>query len=123
PHMLSANNAPPKSGSIQVEVYFSDKYRPLEGAPGDVIEPVVRDLRRCGVLREDDELLVQEARLVRYANVIYDHDRAAALSTVHAYLDEIGVHYCGRYGDWDHSWTDQAFESGERAARAALDFS
>ncbi len=120
PHMLSPNNVPPGRGSIQVEVYFSDKYRPLDGAPETLIEPVLDGLRKIGVLREDDAVLFSEARLVRYANVIFDLERAAALATVHAFLDDIGVHYCGRYGNWDHSWTDEAFESGERAARVAL---
>ncbi len=40
PHMLSAKNAPPGAGSIQAEVYFSDKYKPFTGAPEDWIEPV-----------------------------------------------------------------------------------
>jgi hypothetical protein len=40
---------------------------------------------------------------------------------VHAYLDDIGILYCGRYGDWRQLWTDEAFESGERAAELALD--
>jgi protoporphyrinogen oxidase len=123
PHMLSAGNAPPGAGSVQVEVYFSDKYRPLRCDPAELIDPVIRDLTRCGVLREDDRLLMQEARLVRYANVIYDRERLGALRTVHAYLNEIGVRYCGRYGDWNHAWTDQAFESGEQAARVLLDVS
>jgi protoporphyrinogen oxidase len=121
PHMLSVNNAPPGAGSIQVEIYYSDKYRPLNCAPVDLIPQVVRDLKRCGILRDSERLLTEQARLVRYANVIYDHERASALRTVHGYLDEIGVRYCGRYGEWDHSWTDQAFESGERAARATIE--
>jgi protoporphyrinogen oxidase len=120
PHLLSPNVAPAGCGSIQAEVYFSDKYRPLDRPPEALIEPVIRDLHRCGVLRPDDQLLVQEARLVRYANVIYDLDRAEALQRVHGFLDACGIHYCGRYGNWDHAWTDEAFISGERAAKAAL---
>jgi protoporphyrinogen oxidase len=120
PHMLSPHNTPSGTGSIQVEVYFSDKYRPLDRPPEALIEPVIHDLHKVGILREDDTLLLQEARLVRYANVIYDHGRTEALATVHAFLDEIGIHYCGRYGDWNHSWTDEAFVSGEQAARTAL---
>jgi protoporphyrinogen oxidase len=42
PHMLSATNVPPGCGSIQAEVYFSSKYRPLTQAPEDLIEPVIR---------------------------------------------------------------------------------
>jgi protoporphyrinogen oxidase len=121
PHMLSPNNVPAGAGSIQVETYFSDKYRPLNQPPDSLIDPVIRDLRKTGVLREDDRVVFQEARVVRYANVIYDLERADALKVVHGFLDDIGVLYCGRYGDWNHEWTDEAFLSGERAAQAALD--
>jgi len=120
PHMLSANNVPDGAGSIQAEVYFSEKYKPLTGQPEDWIEPVIRDLRRCGILRDSDTILNRAAWVVRHANVIFDLDRAAALKTVHAYLDDVGIAYCGRYGDWGYMWTDESFKSGERAAETAL---
>jgi len=120
PHMLSAGNAPPGAGSIQAELYFSDKYKPLTGSPDDWIEPVITDLRRCGLLREDDRVLFSSAMLLRYANIIFDLDRAAALETVHGYLDDLGIAYCGRYGDWGYMWTDESFKSGELAAERAL---
>ena len=120
PHMLSATNVPDGTGSIQAEVYFSEKYKPFTGAPTDWIDPVIRDLRRSGLLREDDQILCSKAMLLRYANVIFDHDRASALETVHGYLDELGIAYCGRYGDWGYMWTDESFKSGELAADRAL---
>jgi protoporphyrinogen oxidase len=121
PHMLSATNAPAGTGSIQAELYFSDKYKPLTGSPDDWIDPVITDLRRAGVLREDDHIVFSSAMLVRYANIIFDLDRAAALSTVHGYLDDIGIAYCGRYGEWGYLWTDESFKSGENAAQKVLD--
>ncbi len=120
PHMLSATNAPPDCGSIQAEVYFSDKYRPLDTAIETLIDRVIADLHRCGTLRENDRILYRGAKVVRYANVIFDLERTAALETVHGYLDDIGLHYCGRYGDWGYMWTDESFISGERAAESAL---
>jgi protoporphyrinogen oxidase len=120
PHMLSSRNAPPGTGNIQAEVYFSNKYKPFAGSPEDWIEPVIKDLRRCGLLRDADQILHRNAILLPYANVIFDLERAAALKTVHGYLDEIGVAYCGRYGDWGYMWTDESFISGERAAEKAL---
>ena len=65
--------------------------------------------------------MLKEAAVNQYANVIFDTDRERAATTVHAFLGEIGVHYCGRYGNWDHAWTDEAFLSGEKAAHMALD--
>lgn len=121
PHLLSPGTCPPGHGSIQAECYYSEKYRPLDRAPDDCIAPVIADLRRTGVLSDDDEVLFSEARVVRYANVIFDLERKAALETVHGFLADIGVRWCGRYGDWDYSWTDEAYFSGERAAQRLLD--
>jgi protoporphyrinogen oxidase len=120
PHMLSSTNSPPGTGSIQAEVYFSDKYKPFTGSPNDWIEPVIKDLRRCGLLRDDDQILSRGAMLLRYANIIFDLERATALKTVHGYLDDLGIAYCGRYGEWGYMWTDESFKSGELAAERAL---
>jgi protoporphyrinogen oxidase len=121
PHMLTAQNAPPGMGSIQAEVYFSDKYKPFTGKPEDWIEPVIRDLERCGILREDDKILCRNAMLLPYANIIFDLERAEALKTVHGYLDDLNIAYCGRYGEWGYQWTDEAFKSGESAAGKAAE--
>ncbi|MHA7985489.1 protoporphyrinogen/coproporphyrinogen oxidase [Rathayibacter sp. CAU 1779] len=120
PHMFSPHNAPPGCGVIQGEIYFSDKYRPLTVAPETYFPQVIADLRRCGFIREDDNILLQETYVNRFANVIYDQDRAEAVAAIHGFLDDCGIEYCGRYGDWNHSWTDQSFVSGEEAARRVL---
>jgi protoporphyrinogen oxidase len=120
PHLMSPHNAPEGTSSVQAEVYFSEKYKPLEGNAEDYVEPVIRDLVRCGILESDDEILYRGAMVCRYANVVFDHDRGAALDRVHGYLDELGIAWCGRYGDWGHIWTDEAFVSGERAAENVL---
>ncbi len=120
PHMLSRHNVPVGCGSIQAEVYFSSKYKPLVHSTDVIIEQAIADLRRTGMLRESDEIMTRHASVVRHANVIFDLDRTEALKTVHGYLDDVGIHYCGRYGDWGYMWTDESFISGERAAEAAL---
>ena len=120
PHMLSPHNVPAGCGSIQAEVYFSSKYKPLTQPPDALVDVVINDLRKIGVLREQDRVLSRHAFLVRYANVIFDLDRPAAVKIVHGYLDDLGIAYCGRYGDWGYMWTDESFISGERAAEAAL---
>jgi protoporphyrinogen oxidase len=120
PHLQSPHNVPPGCGSLQAECYYSRKYLPLDRPPDDCIEPVIRDLRRCGILREDDRILFRNAMHVEYANVIFDLECAEALKTVHGYLDELGIAYCGRYGEWKYIWTDESFLSGERAAQKVL---
>ena len=120
PHLLSATNVPPGCGSIQAEVYFSKKYRPMTQSAENIIDHVVADLYRSGTLREGDKIMSRHAKVVAYANVIFDLERTAALETVHGYLKDVGIDYCGRYGDWGYMWTDESYISGERAAQSAL---
>jgi protoporphyrinogen oxidase len=118
---LSPFTVPEGASSIQCEVYFSKKYKPMDRAPEEYIGPVVDALRRCGLIREDDKILLRKAMRVPYGNVIFDLDRAGALRTVHGYLNDLGIAYCGRYGDWGYLWTDDSFFSGENAAQRVLD--
>lgn len=117
PHLQSPHNVPSGCGSLQAECYYSAKYRPLDRTPDECIEPVIQDLKRCGILREEDTILFKHSMLVPYANVIFDLERAPALTIIHDYLDDIGIAYCGRYGDWAYIWTDESFMSGENAAQ------
>lgn len=121
PHLQSPHNVPAGCGSLQAECYYSRKYRPLDRKPEECIEPVIRDLLRCGVLHEKDKILFRHAMHIPYANVIFDLECAPALATVHGWLDDIGIAYCGRYGDWAYIWTDQSFVSGEKAAQIVID--
>lgn len=121
PHMQSIHNVPPGTGSIQAEVYYSNKYRPIDRSPQECIEPVLTDLRRCGYVREDDKILYCHASIIPHANVIFDLERSNALKIIHGYLDDIGIQYCGRYGEWGYHWTDESFISGESAAISILE--
>lgn len=120
PHLQSPNNVPPGCGSLQAECYYSKKYRPLNQRPEDCIELVIADLKRCGVLRETDKILFRQAMHIPYANVIFDLESMPATKLVHGYLEDIGIGYCGRYGDWAYIWTDQSFVSGENALQKVL---
>ena len=93
----------------------------MDRSPESCIAPVITDLRRCQVIRENDAVLFSNATLAPYANVIFDLDRPEALKIVHGYLNDIGILYCGRYGEWGYQWTDEAFMSGEAAAQKILD--
>jgi protoporphyrinogen oxidase len=121
PHMQSAANTPSGVGSIQAEIYYSDKYRPLNQTPESLLQPVIRDLKRCGIVQESDRILFSEARCIPYANIIFDLERPHALSKIHDYLDRSQIFYCGRYGEWGYHWTDESFISGENAAQKIID--
>ncbi|NOT07155.1 MAG: NAD(P)-binding protein [Gemmatimonadales bacterium] len=120
PRNMSLHTVPEGMSSIQSEIYFSKKYRPLRVSPESLIQSTIDGLVRCGILRQDDTIVLRHAQVVEYANIIFDLERAPALAVVHGYLDEVGIGYCGRYGDWGYLWTDEAFMSGEGAAAKAL---
>ena len=121
PHKMSTKTCPPGCGSVQAECYYSNKYRPLDVAPEDLIQPVIDDLVKIGLITEDEEILHKDARLITHANIIFDLDREEALPIVHKWLDEVGITYVGRFGEWGYQWTDEAFKSGERGARTVLE--
>jgi protoporphyrinogen oxidase len=117
PHMFSPYNVPKNAGSIQAEIYYSLKYKPLQYSIDECTSKTLSDLERCGLITKEDNIIFVEAREIPYANIIFDLDRRRCLSIVHNYLDKIGIYYCGRYGEWGYHWTDQSFKSGENAAR------
>lgn len=121
PYKFSPHTVPEGCASVQAEHYYSDKYRPVDKPIDEIIDDTIRDLTRIGILREDDEIVHRGATVSPFANVIFDLERADAVATVHGYLDEIGIHRCGRYGDWGYMWTDESYLSGERAGQEALD--
>lgn len=118
---LAPKSCPPDCGAFQAEVYFSDKYRPLTGTPDDWIEPVIDALISCGLIQNRGEIIHQSAIWIPFGNVIFDLERRAAVDVVQGYLDDIGIRYCGRFGQWGYIWTDAAFLSGEQAARRTLE--
>lgn len=120
PHLLSPKTVPDGCGSIQCEVYFSDKYRPLTKSLKSVEEDVLRDLRKCGLVQESDQILCVHTQKLEYANVIFDLERASSLKIIMDFLAETDLHVCGRFGEWGYHWTDESLLSGEEAARAAL---
>ncbi len=121
PHMFSEETTPPGHGAVQVEVYYSDRYKPRERSVEEHVPIVLDDLRRIGMLREDDRVVHTSARLIPYANVIFDLESEAATAVVHDYLASIGIERCGRYGDWGYYWTDDSYLSGQGAAQRVLD--
>lgn len=120
PHMLSPENAPDGCGAIQLEVYYS-KHRPLPVPLDEVADRVVDELLQLRILRSRDEVRWTRSRDVRYANVVFDHDRAAAVATITEWLTSRQVLLAGRYGEWSYAWTDDAVKAGWKAAAAALD--
>ena len=121
PHMLSATNAPPGTGSIQAEVYFSENTSRLPDRP-------TTGSNRSSAICDVAAFFATTTRSCSRRRCCCDTPTSSSTSTarrrsktVHGYLDDLGIAYCGRYGDWGYMWTDESFISGENAAQKALE--
>ena len=77
-----------------------------------MIEYVVKNGERMKLFDAND-VDVSDYCEVKYANVVFDHNRNKNLTVVHNYLDKIGIKYIGRFGEWDYLWSGQSLLSGK----------
>ena len=142
--LLSPENAPAGKTGVQVEVYYSAA-RPLDEAPHEAAARVCDELVAMGLIHDHRHIEDVHTRWVPYANVIFDHDRRAALRVVLDWLESQGmapdaddmapttdwdaklqsaaatgqrIVLAGRYAQWKYYWTDDCVLRGvEVAAR------
>lgn len=120
PSMFGPSNAPEGCSSVQVEIYFSDKYKPLIKKAEDFI-PIIKDeLIQMGILMPNDDILFQNAWVTPYAQIIFDHDRKQAVETIHEFLLENNIHFGGRYADWGYIWSDESYIRGREEAEKVI---
>lgn len=116
PQNFSAATCPPGTSSVCCEV-ASSKHRPprVEGRD-NLIQSVIDGLVKAGIMREDDEVLAADVLPIDPAYVIYDLDYHKNVGTIHEWLISIGIHPCGRFGDWEYYNMDHSMMSGKRVA-------
>jgi protoporphyrinogen oxidase len=135
---LAPSNAPEGRSAVQVEVYSSiDK--PLEYDTATTGRIVVDELFRIGLINEDVNVnrIKFHTRSLKYANIIFDHNRRAALDCIFTCLEAYGlrrkegdldaltdwnklVEYrrgdlclLGRFGEWKYYWSDDCVMAGK----------
>lgn len=114
PSKLAPQNAPAGHWSLQAEVVHS-RTRPL-GDQEAATRATLKALKKVGLIRTDGDVVMVKTQDIKFANVVFNKPRAAAVQAVHHYLDQHDVFPCGRYGEWAYLWTDESYLSGERAA-------
>ena len=136
---LSPNNVPQGLSGLQVEVYSRD-FKSLVNRRDAIAERVVDELRTMGLV---DEVLHFHTQVVRYANVVFNHDRRPALDVIFTWLESHGLEredddlapmtdwssaaplrpgpivLGGRFGQWKYFWTDDCLLRGKQIAGRA----
>lgn len=103
---------PEGGGSLYVEL--ASRERPdLEA----LLPRVTETLTEMGLISGPDQVAFVRPRLIHHAYVIYDHAYNDALDRIHPFLEQQGIHACGRYGRWEYSAMEDALIQGRDAAQ------
>jgi UDP-galactopyranose mutase len=114
----SPHNSPPGEFGLTCEISYSvHKPLPCDGAA--LVERVVSDCRRVGMLGEHNPVRFASQLDMPCAYVVYDHERPAHVATIRRWLDGTGIVLAGRYAEWEYYNSDHAFLAGRRAAEQA----
>ena len=115
PSLKSPDNAPKGCSSIQAEIFFSNKYKPLKISQEEILKNTIKQLSVIMNFSKND-IACSDVRYEPYANVIFDHEIYKNRKTILDYLLNLGILPIGRFGEWEYFWSDQSLMSGVRAA-------
>jgi len=118
PSMKSPDNVPNGCSSVQFEIYFSrEKALALEGE--DLINHIIDKGINMKLFKKED-IIVKDARILPYGNVVFYKGMENDRKIVQDYLESIHIHRVGRFGEWAYLWTDQSLLSGKKVAQKEL---
>ena len=75
---------------------------------------VIKELIAANVIDSSDEIIYLNTVDIKYAYVIFDNERKAAVKVIHDYLKKLDIIPFGRYGLWAYLWSDEAILSGKK---------
>ncbi|MCL0069471.1 hypothetical protein M1N85_02035, partial [Dehalococcoidia bacterium] len=117
---FAESNASANCETVQIEIPYS-RDKPLTDTRKELmIEKVVQCIHRTENIALDKINYLGDIN-IEYGYVIYDIDRKRAVETIHSFLDDNEVYYCGRFGEWAYLWSDQALLSGRKVAENVVD--
>jgi protoporphyrinogen oxidase len=112
---FSPHNAPSGMSALSVEVCGSD-FKPLPADREAVVEQVKAELIEMGLLEGPQAVHGVSVRYCPWGQVIYDHNRRAALERIKKFLEGFGVIRAGRYSQWGYMMTHDCVLRGKKIA-------
>ena len=96
--------------AIMAEISYSDEKRLPEA---DTLERgTIEFLIRTGLLDSDQDVLWTGHMDVTYAYPVYTHDRLAIVRRIRDFLQPLGIHTLGRFGEWEYANSDRCIKRG-----------
>ncbi len=86
----------------------------------ELLADIRKGLVRAGILKPSDKFVIVQFIPVKYAYVIYNRDRRAALKKIFSFLNRNSIQTIGRYGAWKYSFMEEAILDGKKAAEKIL---
>ena len=108
-HAFDPLMAPPDGWPLLAETCW----RADEEIPGDLVDRVIRDAARCGVLL-DGEVTGTHLVEANPAYVVFENEGAECIEAVRNWLRDSGIDPGGRYGNWVYSSMSDALTDGLR---------
>lgn len=113
PQNLSPCTVPERKSAIQTEIFYSKSKRINKKT---IVQHVIDILVELGYIRNSEEIVFINTKDIKYAYVIYTHDRKKNVQIIHDFLKKNNVYPAGRFGEWQYLWMDQAILSGKNVA-------
>jgi len=111
---FTKNNSPDGYETLQIEIPYS-KDKPIILEKKKLINKVIQCIHKTENIGCDEMNYLGDIN-IDYGYVIYDFNRKKSLETIYKFLNENGIYYCGRFGEWAYLWSDQASISGKKIA-------
>jgi protoporphyrinogen oxidase len=115
PFNQSDNVCPKGLSSISAEISYGHD-NPLPTSKELMADHVIKELINSKVIDVSDEIVYIDTVDIKYAYVIFDHERKLAIKTIHEFLKKFNIIPFGRYGMWAYLWSDEAMLSGKKVA-------
>lgn len=112
---FSKSMVPSGKSSIMAEVSYS-KNKKMDKQK--IVNTVLKDLIKAGIVKSRKTIDLVDTRDIKYAYVIYDHDRKKNVSIIKKFLIGNDIHTAGRYGNWEYYWMDDSILDGKKAAES-----
>ena len=108
---------PPGGFGLTCEITYSP-HKPLPCEGEDLVQRCIEDCHRVGMFDRDTRVLATAQCDLPAAYVVYDHNRAQAVSEIREWLSGRDIVLAGRYSEWEYYNSDHAFLAGKRAAES-----
>lgn len=109
PSVKSPDNAPEGFSSLQFEIYSLGPKSNYQ--PDRLIENTRYAIEKMNICDAED-ILFMHHKHTPWGNVVFFNDMEAHRGRVLRYLQKKKIKTCGRFGEWDYLWSNQALMSG-----------